>query len=196
LQSETSYNQEDQLLHLAREGDIPAFGQIVVLYQKKVYGFILSMARRLDVADDLTQETFLKAWKALPRFKGESKFQTWLFQIALNEVRTWGRRPKRFFLFSQLGEEDRGSDPWDQQPDKHPSADPSVAADRADLSQRLCKAMDQLSSREKEMVVLKHVQGLMIREVASITGAAEGTVKAHLFRASEKMRDFLEKSDG
>ena len=86
--------EEHQFIERAQQGEADAFGPIITAYQQKVFNFIMGMTRDPAVADELTQEVFFKAWKALPRFREESAFQTWLFQIALNVTRSWGRWKK------------------------------------------------------------------------------------------------------
>src|SRR5687768_13390390 len=75
----------------AQTGDAAAFGALVAAYQRPLFCFLLGYVRETDVADDLTQETLIRAWRALPGYRGESSFQTWLFQIGLNRARSWGR---------------------------------------------------------------------------------------------------------
>ncbi len=187
---------EEEWVRQARKGDEAAFGRLVALHQKAVFSFVMGMARRTDVADDLTQEAFLKAWRALPRFKGESAFRTWLFQIALNLVRSWGRRPKWLTFFSGATDDEPGEAWLEARPDLRPDADPGHGTDRADLRRKIEEGLRRLSPREREAFMLKYVEDMKISEVAAVTGMAEGTVKSHLFHAAEKMRSHLEKTDG
>jgi RNA polymerase sigma-70 factor (ECF subfamily) len=187
---------EREWVRAAQSGDEAAFGRLVGLHQKALFAFLLGMTRRTDAADDLAQEAFLKAWKALPGFKGESAFRTWLFQIALNLARSWGRRPKWLTFFSGGGEDTPSGDWLEARPDTGSDADPGRAADRDDLRRRIDAGLARLSSREREAFVLKYVEDMKISEVAAVMGAAEGTVKSHLFHAAQKMRAYLERTDG
>jgi len=189
--------EEQRWIERAREGEAAAFGSIITAYQRKVFNFIMGMTRDPVVADELTQEVFLKAWKALPRFRGESGFQTWLFQIALNATRSWGRWKKiglaRFVSLSEPTDRDQDDKIGYAPPltDAHPDADPSRQTESAALRERLSRAMDRLPPREKEVFHLRHYEDLSLKEIAQLMGIAEGSVKAHLFHALEKMRDFL-----
>jgi RNA polymerase sigma-70 factor (ECF subfamily) len=184
---------EAEWVRRAAEGEQDAFGRLVAEHQKALYAFLLGTVRRPETADDLVQETFLKAWKALPAFKGESAFRTWLFKIGLNAARSWGRRPRWLLFFSQREQDDEG--PLPDPADPSPEADPEAGAERADRRERILKLLDRLSPREREVTVLKHVEDMTIAQIASVTGMAEGTVKVHLFRAVQKMRSWMEDED-
>ncbi|MBI4396035.1 MAG: RNA polymerase sigma factor [Elusimicrobia bacterium] len=191
--------EEGRWIALAREGDAAAFGRLITAYQRKVYGFVLGFVRREDVADELTQEAFLRAWKALHAFRGESAFQTWLFQISINIVRDWGRRQKwralrEIPLFWREREDEEGpADPMDRLEDKSAEASPGRGAESLDLKRRLEAAVDRLPAREREVFVLRHYQNLHLADVARTLNVAEGTVKAHLFHALSKLRKLLER---
>jgi len=180
-------NEESLCIAAAKEGDPAAFGRLVTAYQQKVFGFLLSFLRREDAADELTQETFVRAWRALGRFRGDSAFQTWLFQIALNGLRDRARREKiREKVFFWRAAEDTLVDPIEQVED--PGGDPARAAEEQEFARRLKDAVDKLPSREKEVFLLRHEGGLPLADIARSLGLAEGTVKAHLFHALEKLR--------
>ena len=188
--------EEQRWIERARQGEADAFGPIVTAYQRKVFNFIMGMTHDPTMADELTQEVFIKAWTALPRFRGESQFQTWLFQIALNATRSWGRWKKiglaRFVSLSEPAETEETSGPQALQvADAHPDADPSRQTGTAALQEQLSRAMDQLPLREKEVFHLRHYEDLSLKEIAQLMGIAEGSVKAHLFHALEKMRKSL-----
>jgi RNA polymerase sigma-70 factor, ECF subfamily len=186
---------EAEWVRRAAAGEADAFGRLVAEHQKALYAFLLGLVRRPDAADDLAQEAFLRAWKALPGFKGESAFRTWLFAIALNLARSWGRRARWLSFFSERGREEEPEAPEDR-PDPDRAADPEASAERADVRRRIEGLLQGLSPREREVTVLKHVEDMTIAEVAAVTGMAEGTVKVHLFRAAGKMRARWEKEDG
>lgn len=185
---ETS-NQLEEALAQAREGSPQAFGRLVTAYQQKLYGFLLSYTAREDVADELTQETFIKAWQSIGRFRGESAFQTWLFQIAVNTVRSWGRWEKVRRL--KVWQPQDNEDPMPEPPDPRADADPAAQARRADMRRHLQAAIQRLPPREKEVFLLRHEQDMALAEIAAALDLAEGTVKAHLFHAVAKMRKYL-----
>ncbi len=184
----------------AQNGQEASFGRLVSLYQKKVYGFVLGYVRNPTTADELTQTSFLKAWKALPRFRGDCAFQTWLFQIALNGVRSWGRWQK-LRLFRERPLEAR-VDPGDEeslsledrQPDRRSDANPEKGLETEDLKRQLQEAVERLPPKEKMVFMLRHYQDLPLKDIGVAMGIAEGSVKAHLFHALEKLRNVLKEN--
>ena len=180
----------------AQAGDAAAFGHLVSAYQQMVFGFILGMVRNTETADELTQNTFLRAWKGLAGFRAESTLQTWLFQIALNQVRSWGRwstlrRLREVTLGTRVSGEDEEAVP-DTFKDSRPDADPSRMAESAALGRALEEAVQQLPPREKEVFTLRHFQEMALKDIGEVLGIAEGSVKAHLFHALEKLRRHLD----
>jgi len=188
---------EEQWIIESQSGSAAAFGQLVAIYQGKLFGFLLSYVGREDVADELTQDAFLKAWRGLKGFRAESRFQTWLFQIGLNVLRSWGRREKirrlrerAFGWVREEGESPRA--PEDTLSDRRLDADPHRAADARDLRSRTSAAVAGLPPKEKMVFLLRHEQGLPLADIARVMDVAEGTVKAHLFHALAKLRKNLE----
>ena len=192
--------EEQQWIANAQAGSEADFGRLITAYQKKVYGFVLGYVRNPTIADELTQTSFLKAWKALPRFRGDCAFQTWLFQIALNVVRSWGRWQKlRFFrerpLESRTERDDEDSPSLaDRQPDRRSDANPEIGLETEDLKKQLQDAVDKLPPKEKMVFMLRHDQDLPLKDIGVAMGIAEGSVKAHLFHALEKLRKVLKEN--
>jgi RNA polymerase sigma-70 factor (ECF subfamily) len=194
---ESAGTMEEQWIIEAQGGSAAAFGHLVALYQGKLYGFLLSYVGRGDVADELTQEAFLKAWRGLKGFRSESRFQTWLFQIGLNVLRSWGRREKirrlRERAFGWVREDDEAPRaPEERLKDPRLDAEPHRAADAVDLREKTNGAVAQLPPKEKMVFLLRHEQGLPLADIARAMDVAEGTVKAHLFHALAKLRKRLE----
>lgn len=187
--------QEKTWILQAQAGDAAAFGHLVSAYQQKVFGFILGMVRNSETADELTQNTFLRAWKGLGGFRSESALQTWLFQIALNQVRSWGRWSRvRRLRETALGVGAPGQDDepaYDRFKDSRPDADPSRMTESTALGQALEEAITKLPTREKEVFTMRHFQDMALKEIGDVLGIAEGSVKAHLFHALEKLRRHL-----
>jgi RNA polymerase sigma-70 factor (ECF subfamily) len=186
---------EQSWIAQARAGDSAAFGSLVGAYQQKVFGFILGMVRNAETADELTQNTFLRAWKGLAGFRAESAFQTWLFHIALNQVRSWGRWSKvRHLREVALGahhseeEEEPAADTFK---DARPDGDPSRMTESATIGRALQEAVHRLPPREKEVFTMRHYEDMALKEIGEVLGIAEGSVKAHLFHALEKLRRCL-----
>jgi len=142
-------------------------------------------------AEEVAQEAVLKALAALPRFRGESKFSTWLIQIAINEARLKLRKDRRH-LYESMDEP-----PADEQGDYFPKdfADwreiPSETLQRKELREALKRALSSLPPKYREVLVLRDVEHLSIRETAQMLGVDEGCVKTRLMRARLQMRDAL-----
>jgi RNA polymerase sigma-70 factor (ECF subfamily) len=159
---------------LSRE-DQHAFGELVRRYQSPVRAFLARLARGdAHLADDLAQETFVKAWRKLHTYRGSARFSTWLFGIAYNEFRTVARQRKELAL------EDI----------EEPAAEParSVADARSDLRLDLTEALEGLHSSERAAIVLCCQNGLTHEEAAQVLDCPLGTVKTNVLRGKEKLK--------
>jgi RNA polymerase sigma-70 factor, ECF subfamily len=158
----------------ARAGDLEAFDQIMIQYEHRLQRFLYGLVGDVDTAQELCQETFLAAYRSLPRVKGEMKLSGWLHTIALNQARSHYRRQRtRFHL--PLGEHDV--------PDKEPDVQESIA--NRDLVEKI---LARLPHQYSEPLLLQLSGGLSCREIAKITGGSEGAVKVRLLRAREAFR--------
>jgi RNA polymerase sigma-70 factor (ECF subfamily) len=156
---------------LSRE-DRHAFGELVRRYQSPVRAFLSRMTRGDGhSADDLAQETFLKAWQKLPAYRGGSRFSTWLFGIALNEFRGMARRRKELAL-----------DEIESLP-----LEPSACYD-GNLSLDLTEALKLLNTDERATIILCCQNGLSHQEAAQVLSCPLGTVKTNILRGKEKLR--------
>ena len=157
----------------ARDGDSPAFVELVGRHQDRVFRFVLRMIDSRDDAMDLTQETFMKAWQAMPRWRPEARFGTWLLQIARNGALDLLRR-RGVVGFEPL------------QPDA-PFEDPSPGPERQlRIRQRyelLDAALREIAVEHREVLLLREVEGLSYAEIAVALDIAEGTVKSRIARA-------------
>lgn len=157
----------------ARNGDRVAFGELVRRHQDRVFRFLLRLTESRDDAYDLSQEAFLRAWLALPEWRPEAKFATWLFGIARNAAIDLLRR-------RGVVEPVAPSD-LPERPDM--SSEPFA---RLDASQRLAlleRALGALSPEHREILLLREVEDLAYDEIAAALGVSEGTVKSRLARA-------------
>jgi RNA polymerase sigma factor (sigma-70 family) len=170
-----SFSDADLIARVLAHEDHNAFGELVRRHQSPVRAFLSRMARGdAHLADDLAQETFLKAWKKLHSFRGTARFSTWLFGIAFNEFRDAARRRKELAL------EDAGELP------EEPAASRDVSL-RLDLTE----ALKGLNSNERAAVVLCCQNGLSHEEVAEALDCPLGTVKTNVLRGREKLRKRL-----
>jgi len=161
--------------------------RLVEEHQRQVYSLALRLTGNAAAADDITQETFISAWRHLKGFRGDSSLKTWLLRIAANKVRSYWRWKK---LRSWVGlgarnEDGEGAALEDLLPDD-PAGRPEQAALAADLERRVQKAINLLPPRQREVAALR-AQGLALAEIGETLGMAEGTVKAHWFEARRKL---------
>lgn len=165
----------------AREGSQEAFRELVERYERPIFGLIVRIVRRAETAEDLAQEAFLKAYRALGRFDPERKFSSWLFKIAhntaLDSLRREGREP--LSLDAPIG---------DQEEPPEPPVDPGAENpfDRAagrDLGRALEAAIREIRPEYREILLLRFVEELSYEEIAEVLEAPMGTVKIHIYRA-------------
>jgi len=163
------------ILRVRQRGDANAFAELVRRYQSAVRSFVRGMTRGdAHVADDIAQETFLRAWRRIGSFKGESRFSTWLLAIAYNEFRTQARRRK---MVTWAGADEmaaRREDP--------------AAGGAKDLRLDIAEALKGLEEGERAAIALCYQQGLTHAEAAQVLGCPLGTVKTHILRGKEKLR--------
>lgn len=184
---------ESEILGKVRAGDPEAFEYFVRTYQRKVFRLVYTLVRNAAEADALTQDVFVKAWRAVGDFKGEAAFETWLNRIAVNAVRDSVRRRKPVVSFADLAaaEEVEGTDlPRAAEPTDGTS--PERDAFSRQIRKRIGEALEVLSPRQRAVFVMKHYEERSIAEIGAATGLDDGTVKSHLFRAARKLRQKLE----
>ena len=163
------------LIRRARTGDRSAFGDLVLRHQDRVYGYLLRTLGSAADAQDVTQTTFLLAWRKLDQFRGEAKLTTWLTQIAVNQAASLRRkkRPK-----AQLNTEDRGVPVTDASAER-----PSARLETADRDRLVQEALGRLSPEHREVLVLKEFQDHDYKEISDLVGCPIGTVRSRLHRA-------------
>lgn len=170
----------DETLALsARMGDRQAFAHLVRRHQERVFGFLLRMLGARDEAMDLTQDTFLKAWNALPGWRPEARFTTWLFQIARNAALDLLRRHQRveFISIDAAASGEAGFEPRDAAP-----LPEEQLADRQRIG-LLERALGALPAEQREILLLRELEDMSYAEIAATLGINEGTVKSRLARA-------------
>ena len=181
------------LIEDARAGSTDAFEGLVRRYQSRILNFTLAATARSDEAEDLTQEVFLRAYRGLARFRGESSFKTWVYSIATNVVRTHlARRIKRAPVWAETPAAPGGED---SSTAFDVAAHGDLETDTA-LRQAIDGALAALPEDLRLAVILRDVQGLEYREIAEITGSPMGTVESRIFRARRRLRPMLESVHG
>jgi len=180
---------EARLIADIRAGNTEAFEYFVRQYQPKITRIAFRLLKDLGEADCAAQESLLRAWQSLSEFREGSTFETWLTRICINwcKDRLKRRRVVRYFHQGPEREEDEG--PRDTAP--HPAPSPERRAQSREIRDRLRSAIESLSPRQKTVFTLKHFEELSIPEIADLMGLDSGTVKSHLFRAAQKIRESL-----
>ncbi len=180
-----------RLVRHAQGGDPGAFEKLVDAYKSKIYNYVLRMLGDPEVAEDVAQETFIKAYSSLASFRGASSFQTWLYRIASNlAIDTMRRRKYRQNVYSldQPMDTDEGQMERDIEDD---GAEPDRQLQSAQLRRKVSEAILRLSPKLRTVIVLYELQGLSYEEIARIVGAPLGTIKSRLFNAREQLKDVL-----
>lgn len=179
---------ERELVEAARAGDREAFRVLVERHQGEVFYLALGVLRDPDDAQDVVQEVFIKAYRSLARFRGESRLGTWLYRLTLNACRDHQRKGRLMKLQHSLG---LVAEPESRWVEERPDADPERRTAGGQLRQDLLRALGKLTPAERDTFVLRQFNQLTIRETARVTRRAEGTVKNLLFRALRKLQKEL-----
>lgn len=172
--------EEKDLICRAARGDAEAFRQLVEAYQTPAYRLAARMCGP-DSAEDVTQEAFLAAWRALPEFRGDCRFSTWLYRLVSNAAIDCLRREKKH--------RDTGDVDDLELPDGGPS--PQEQAERSDTRDAVRRALDRLSPEHRQVLLLRFMQELDYGEIARALNVSEGTVKSRINRAKSKLRGVL-----
>jgi RNA polymerase sigma-70 factor (ECF subfamily) len=162
-----------------------AFRELVERHKRRVYYLALDLTGNHHDAEDLSQEVFIKAYRALDRFRGDAQLQTWLYRITVNTY--LNMRRKKALLFMKLRDSfaDTRLEPEDG------AAPGDTGAEKRVVQQHIERAMKALSPKERSAFVLRHYHDLSLKDVAEAMEVAEGTVKSLLFRAVQKLRKEL-----
>ena len=173
-----SFTDADLIARVLSREDHNAFGELVRRYQSPVRAFLTRMARGdSHLADDLAQETFLKAWRKISSYRGGARFSTWLFGIAMNEFRAAARSRK------EIAADDLPEAP----------VEPAISAPNAQTNLRLdlTEALKRISSEERAAILLCCQNGFSHEEAAAVLSCPLGTVKTNILRGKEKLKRHL-----
>lgn len=180
--------QDAELVRLAQCGDQAAFGQLVERYQKQVYNLALRMVNQEQDALDLSQEALVRAWRALPGFRADARFSTWLYRLTSNVCIDFLRAQKNRRTVSLTVEEDEEAQQW-QLPD--PAPGPEQQTLEREEARQIRRAMERLSPEQRQILTLRSIHGLSYGEIGQIMELKEGTVKSRLNRTRQQLRLLL-----
>jgi len=183
---------EDQpLVARAQAGDAAAFDDLVVKYSPRLYGLIYNMTSNHEDTDDMLQDVFAKAYRAIKGFRGKSSFYTWIHTIAVNMTLNFlKKRGRRFHL--SLDDIDASIQNDKEFIELTSTTSPVREADLSELQRRLNEAMMKLSDEHRAVVTMFHIQGMPHAEISKILGVSEGTVRSRLFYANRQLQNYLD----
>jgi RNA polymerase sigma-70 factor (ECF subfamily) len=184
---------DEALVARVQAGDPAAFDELVNRHRGRIFAMIRQMIKNEADAWDLSQEAFIKAWRALPRFEAKAKFSTWLYRIAHNTVYDWLRKKRPESGGDELNDELFGAGKIDPSSSTTPNAasEPDDALERDELCLKIEAALESLSPDHRQVVVLKDVHGLAYREIAEVMDCSIGTVMSRLHYARQKLQTLL-----
>jgi RNA polymerase sigma-70 factor (ECF subfamily) len=190
------------LVARAQQGDVRAFEMLVVKYQRRVERLIGRMVRDADLVQDLAQESFIRAYRALPQFRGEAAFYTWLYRIAVNTAKKalvdMKREPLLFDSARSVGEDD--DETSRNQSELSDGETPEALLASKEIAAAVNAAIEALTEDLRQAITLREIEGLSYEEIAEAMNCPIGTVRSRIFRARDaiatRLRPLLETRDG
>ena len=165
---------DEELVARSKTGDTESFNQLIKRWERPIFALAYRTLGREEDARDVTQETFLRAFRALSGFKGDAKFSSWLYRIALNLCRDWMRKERRAPLVAV--------------PEGVEMED---LAARAELGREVAKAMEHLPPEQRQAIILKEYHGLTFQEIADLMRCPLSTVKTRVYQGLTTLRKQL-----
>ena len=193
-----------QLVERAKRGDNKAFEMLVVKYQRRIERLIARMVRDVDLVQDIAQETFIRAYRAMPQFRGESAFYTWLYRIAVNTAKKALGELKRDLLVTESARAGSNDDDGDEtsrvERELTDGETPEALLATKEIAQAVNAAMEALSPDLRQAITLREIEGLSYEEIAELMTCPIGTVRSRIFRAREaialRLRPLLDTREG
>ena len=183
---------DEELVARSVGGDADSFNQLILRWERPIYALAYRTIGREEDARDICQETFLRAYRALPRFRGQAKFSSWLYRIALNLCRDWMRRERR----APVVQPPEDMDLMDLAAAAEPSESIEDLVARRDTLQKVERAMAKLPEEQRTAIILKEYHGLTFQEIADVVGCPLSTVKTRLYQGLTVLRRELSRSAG
>lgn len=191
------------LVDRVKQGDVRAFEMLVVKYQRRIERLIGRMVRDVDLVPDIAQETFIRAYRALPQFRGESAFYTWLYRIAVNTAKKTLGDLKRDPLVTEsarMGRDEDGEETSRVENELTDGETPEALLASKQIAAAVNSAIEDLSEDLRQAITLREIEGLSYEEIAEAMNCPIGTVRSRIFRAreaiAERLRPMLEQRSG
>ena len=190
------------LVERVKRGDVRAFEMLVVKYQRRIERLIARMIRDTDLVADIAQETFVRAYRAIGQFRGESAFYTWLYRIAVNTAKKALVEIKRdpVVVESALASRDDDDETSRAENDLSDGETPEAVLASKEVAQAVNAAVEGLSEDLRQAITLREIEGLSYEEIATVMNCPIGTVRSRIFRAREaiavRLRPLLDTREG
>jgi RNA polymerase sigma-70 factor (ECF subfamily) len=181
---------DEELVARSQGGDLDSFNQLVLRWERPIYALAYRVIGREEDARDVAQETFLRAFRALKGFKGQAKFSSWLYRIALNLCRDWMRRERR----TPVAQPPEGVDIIELAGEAIPSESLDDRVARHQIGRVVGKAMALLPEEQRNAIILKEYHGLTFQEIAELLDCPLSTVKTRLYQGLSVLRKQLQES--
>ncbi|MEM1221341.1 MAG: sigma-70 family RNA polymerase sigma factor [Verrucomicrobiota bacterium] len=179
------------IVEKVQAGNVGAYDQLVQKYREHIYSIIYNMTSNREDALDLTQETFIKAFQAIGRFKGKSSFFTWIYRIAINTSMTFLKknRRRRFISYENVDDEMTKTEVFERLTSKSRTEKGALVQE---LQEKLNESLQKLSPKHRTVVILHEIEGLEHAEIAEITKSSVGTVRSRLHYAKQQLQSYLQ----
>ena len=180
----TERDVDAELVARVQRGDKQAFDLLVLKYQRKIMRLLSRMIRDPAEVEDVAQESFIKAYRALPQFRGESAFYTWLYRIAINTARNWLAQSKRRPSAPSTYESEEG-ETFNETDNLTDSSNPESEMASRQIAETVNKAMNDLPEELRNAIVMREIDGMSYEDIAQSMNCPIGTVRSRIFRARE-----------
>ncbi|HWH73774.1 MAG TPA: RNA polymerase sigma factor RpoE [Methylibium sp.] len=191
------------LIERVKQGDVRAFEMLVVKYQRRIERLIGRMVRDVDLVQDIAQETFIRAYRAIPQFRGESAFYTWLYRIAVNTAKKALVDLKRDPVMTESAfatRDEEGDETSRVENELSDGETPDALLATKEIATAVNSAIDALSEDLRQAITLREIEGLSYEEIADVMNCPIGTVRSRIFRAREaiaqRLRPLLDTREG
>ncbi|MEJ2804300.1 RNA polymerase sigma factor RpoE [Comamonadaceae bacterium PP-2] len=193
---------DSELVRRTLEGDQRGFELLVIKYQRRIQRLIGRMVRDVDLVEDIAQETFIRAYKALGQFRGDAQFYTWLYRIAVNTAKKALVDMKRDPVITESALRGASDDDETSRPENEPisSETPEASLQAKEIANAVNAAVEDLPEELRQAVTLREIEGLSYEEIAQMMNCPIGTVRSRIFRAREaisaRVKPLLNKQTG